>query len=96
MKLGSLSFIHVIVVYFLQLTIRCKDVAAMTKEKMARVIPNSIQICTKDEKHFFTSFSARDKTYLMMFRVWQNALLDQVKSYKIIMSYPKCMSPSSW
>ncbi len=26
----------------------------------------------------FKSFGARDKTYLMLFRVWQNALMDQV------------------
>ncbi|XP_066837422.1 protein Aster-B isoform X8 [Anser cygnoides] len=27
--------------------------------------------------HFFTSFGARDRTYMMMFRLWQNALLDK-------------------
>lgn len=57
---------------------KCKEVASMTKERTARVIPNAIQICTDSEKYFFTSFGARDKTYLMLFRVWQNALLDQV------------------
>lgn len=51
----------------------------MTKEKTARVIPNAIQITTSNnEKHFFTSFGARDKTFLMLFRIWQNALLEQV------------------
>ncbi|XP_031334333.1 protein Aster-B-like isoform X3 [Photinus pyralis] len=58
-------------------TIRWKDVSAITKEKTALVIPNAIQINTKNEKYFFTSFAARDKTYLMVFRIWQNALLDQ-------------------
>lgn len=29
-------------------------------------------------QHFFTSFGARDRTYMMMFRLWQNALLDKV------------------
>ncbi|KAG1671218.1 GRAM domain-containing protein 1B [Nymphon striatum] len=53
------------------------DVASMTKERTARVIPNAIQICSETEKYFFTSFAARDKTYLMLFRVWQNALLEQ-------------------
>lgn len=62
------------------LMIRCRDVASMTKEKTARVIPNAIQICTNNEKHFFTSFGARDKTYLMLFRIWQNALLEQPMS----------------
>uniref|UniRef100_T1J6N1 VASt domain-containing protein n=1 Tax=Strigamia maritima TaxID=126957 RepID=T1J6N1_STRMM len=62
------------------LVIRCIDVTAMTKEKTARVIPNAIQICTELDKHFFTSFGARDKTYLMLFRVWQNALMEQPMS----------------
>lgn len=59
------------------LTVRLKDVCAMTKEKTARLIPNAIQLCTDNEKHFFTSFGARDRTYMMMFRLWQNALLDK-------------------
>ncbi|XP_069470192.1 protein Aster-B isoform X3 [Ambystoma mexicanum] len=29
------------------------------------------------ERHFFTSFGARDRTYMMMFRLWQNALLEK-------------------
>ncbi|XP_022906025.1 protein Aster-B isoform X2 [Onthophagus taurus] len=58
-------------------TIKWKDVSAITKEKTALVIPNAILIMVKSEKFFFTSFVARDKTYLMLFRVWQNALLDQ-------------------
>ena len=58
--------------------IPCKDVTAITKEKTARVIPNAIQITTDKASYFFTSFGARDKTYMMLFRIWQNALLDQV------------------
>lgn len=50
----------------------------MTKEKTALVIPNAVEIRTDGEKHFFTSFASRDKTYLMLFRIWQNALMDQV------------------
>ncbi|KAL2096197.1 hypothetical protein ACEWY4_008345 [Coilia grayii] len=59
------------------LTVRLKDVCSMTKEKTARLIPNAIQVCTDTEKHFFTSFGARDRTYMMMFRLWQNALLEK-------------------
>lgn len=59
------------------LTITAKEISAVTKEKTARVIPNAIQITTNKDKYFFTSFGARDKTYLMLFRIWQNALLDQ-------------------
>jgi len=61
-----------------QLTIRCKDIVKVTKEKTARVIPNAIQICTKDDKYFFTSFGTRDKTFLMLERVWKNGVSDQV------------------
>lgn len=57
------------------LTIQLKDVTAVTKEKTALVIPNAILISTETDKHFFTSFTARDNAYLMMFRVWQNALM---------------------
>ncbi|KAJ8400401.1 hypothetical protein AAFF_G00397840 [Aldrovandia affinis] len=59
------------------LTVRLKDVCSMTKEKTARLIPNAVQVCTDTDKHFFTSFGARDRTYMMMFRLWQNALLDK-------------------
>ncbi|KAG1970148.1 protein Aster-B [Pimephales promelas] len=59
------------------LTVKLKDVCSMTKEKTARLIPNAIQLCTDNEKHFFTSFGARDRTYMMMFRLWQNALLEK-------------------
>ncbi|XP_030237031.1 protein Aster-B isoform X1 [Gadus morhua] len=59
------------------LTVRLKDICSMTKEKTARLIPNAIQLCTDTDKHFFTSFGARDRTYMMMFRLWQNALLDK-------------------
>lgn len=58
--------------------IKCRDIASLTKAKTARVIPNAIQLITKTgDKFILTSFAARDKTYVMMFRVWQNALLDQ-------------------
>ncbi|XP_041734538.1 protein Aster-B isoform X11 [Coregonus clupeaformis] len=59
------------------LTVRLKDICTMTKEKTARLIPNAIQVSTDGEKHFLTSFGARDRTYMMMFRLWQNALLDK-------------------
>lgn len=60
------------------LTIRCRDVTSISKEKTALVIPNAIQIGTaSSERHFFTSFGAREKTYMMLFRVWQNALMEQ-------------------
>ncbi|XP_017777204.1 PREDICTED: GRAM domain-containing protein 1B-like, partial [Nicrophorus vespilloides] len=58
-------------------SVKWKDVTAITKEKTALVIPNAVLIATRNDKFFFTSFVARDKTYLMLFRVWQNALMDR-------------------
>ena len=63
------------------------QVTAMTKEKTALVIPNAVQICTGSEKLFFTSFAARDKTHMMLFRLWQNALLDSPASQTEIWSW---------
>ncbi|XP_075936423.1 protein Aster-C [Anarhichas minor] len=54
-----------------------KDIVTMTREKTARLIPNAIQICTSTEKFFFTSFTAREKSYQGVFRMWQNMLLDK-------------------
>lgn len=61
-------------------SLRWKDVTAITKEKTALVIPNAILVCTETDKFFLTSFGARDKAYLMLFRVWQNALIGQPMS----------------
>jgi len=41
------------------------------------VIPNAILITTESEKHFLTSFTSRDKAYVILFRLWQNALMDK-------------------
>ncbi|CAB3254255.1 unnamed protein product [Arctia plantaginis] len=62
------------------MSLRWKDITAITKEKTALVIPNAILVCTEGEKNFLTSFSGRDKAYLMLFRIWQNALMDQPMS----------------
>lgn len=59
------------------LSLKWRDVTAITKEKTALVIPNAILVHTKTEKYFITSFAARDKTYLQLFRIWQNALMNK-------------------
>ncbi|KAM4887899.1 protein Aster-C isoform 2-T2 [Thomomys bottae] len=59
------------------ISIALKNITFMTKEKTARLIPNAIQIITEGEKFFFTSFGARDRSYLSIFRLWQNVLLDK-------------------
>jgi len=58
--------------------IPCKDVVQITKEKTALVIPNAIQICTRDEKYNLTSFAARDKTFMVLDRLRKLATDDQV------------------
>ncbi|XP_044901743.1 protein Aster-A isoform X5 [Felis catus] len=62
------------------ISIQLKEVTCLKKEKTAKLIPNAIQICTESEKHFFTSFGARDRCFLLIFRLWQNALLEKTLS----------------
>lgn len=57
------------------LFLKWTNITAISKEKTALVIPNAILLSTEQEKYFMTSFAARDKTYLMLFRIWQNALM---------------------
>lgn len=64
-----------------------KDVTSITKEKTALVIPNAISISTDSEKYFLTSFGARDKAYLMLFRIWQNALIGEVITFFNVVWY---------
>ncbi|KAM7351419.1 GRAM domain containing 1B isoform 2-T2 [Cochliomyia hominivorax] len=59
------------------LTIKWEDVTSITKEKTALVIPNAISICTLKEKYFFSSFTTRDTTFLILFRVWQNTMMNK-------------------
>lgn len=59
------------------LCLQWKDITAITKEKTALVIPNAIVIATGTDRYFLTSFATRDKTYLLLFRVWQCVLLDR-------------------
>ncbi|XP_063705652.1 protein Aster-B-like [Culicoides brevitarsis] len=65
-----------IIVYETKLVLKWKEITSIVKDKTARVIPNAISVYTENEKYFFTSFTARDKTYMMLFRVWQNALME--------------------
>ncbi|XP_067233275.1 protein Aster-C [Chanodichthys erythropterus] len=60
-----------------KIMVNMKDVNSMTREKTAKWIPNAIQISTNSEKLLFCSFSAREKSYLSMFRLWQNILMEK-------------------
>ena len=49
------------------------------------VIPNAITlVLSENEKHFFTSFSSRDKTYTTLYKLWQISKLEQVLELKKI------------
>lgn len=77
------------------------------KEKVAKVIPNAILVTTESEKYFLTSFTSRDKAYMILFRLWQNALMDKHMNsqelwqlVKIIIHFMEfsvdCMSAGGW
>ncbi|XP_033236470.1 serine-rich adhesin for platelets isoform X3 [Drosophila pseudoobscura] len=68
-------------------SIKWKDVTAITKEKTALVIPNAISIATSKDKYFFATFTSRDKSFLMLFRVWQNTLMNKQFSPQEIWKY---------
>ncbi|XP_071959231.1 protein Aster-B-like isoform X3 [Antedon mediterranea] len=57
------------------LTIQLKDITAVTKERTVRFIPNALQVTTATEKYFFTSFGSRDKSFMTIFKLWQNSLM---------------------
>ncbi|CAF1038507.1 unnamed protein product [Adineta steineri] len=54
------------------LCLKFEDIVGITREKTAKVISNAIAVKTnKTEKYFFASFVTRDKTYTIMYRIWQ-------------------------
>lgn len=65
--------------------VRLRDIVEICKANTARIIPNAIQIVTKDgEKRVFASFVQRDKSYIMMLRIWQNNLMNERMSQQEI------------
>eukprot|EP00054_Salpingoeca_dolichothecata_P027024 m.195876 g.195876 ORF g.195876 m.195876 type:complete len:802 (-) comp25837_c0_seq1:107-2512(-) len=55
-----------------------EDIIAIRKEKTALVIPNAIQLTTRDgTKRTFTSFLTRDRAFRCLYKVWTNALLEE-------------------
>lgn len=49
------------------------SVNKITKEKVARIIPNAIGISTSEDKHVFGSLISRDNTYRYILTVWKLA-----------------------
>lgn len=63
-----------------KVVVEWKDVTSITKEKTAIFIPNAVQITTKENKYFYASFVERDSSHMMLFRLWQATLADQLLS----------------
>ena len=70
---------YLIHIFIPQLTIPFKAIQSVTKEKTANLFPYAIQVCTSTDKYGFHSFMQRDVAFRVIFRVWQNNLLSEVR-----------------
>ena len=76
-SLNYIAFYANIFSWETNLVIKCKDIKQIYKTNTALFIPNAIEIVTNSgDKYFFASYVSREKAYLMLFKIWQNALLD--------------------
>ncbi|CAG4935500.1 unnamed protein product [Colias eurytheme] len=64
--------------YVTKLLIPTSSVLRITKEKVARIIPNAVGVCTRDERHVFGSLLSRDATYKLMTHVWKAAKVPEL------------------
>ena len=75
----SLCFYSNILVIKANFILKWKDIVGITREKTMKVIPNAIEIKTRDSvKYFFTTFNTRDKTFHVLDDLWNAAKIDQV------------------
>ena len=58
---------------FNQLSIPIYEITALEKKMTAFVIPNAIQITTRQAKYTFASFLSRDTTFDVIFNIWRLA-----------------------
>ncbi|XP_022258604.1 GRAM domain-containing protein 2B-like isoform X2 [Limulus polyphemus] len=49
------------------------SVTKITKERVAKIIPNAIGITTHDEKYVFGSLLSRDASYRLIYKIWKKA-----------------------
>uniref|UniRef100_A0A2A4JJI8 GRAM domain-containing protein n=1 Tax=Heliothis virescens TaxID=7102 RepID=A0A2A4JJI8_HELVI len=68
--------------YVTKLLIPIISVLRITKEKVARIIPNAVGVCTRDERHVFGSLLSRDSTYKLMMHVWKAARAPELATPK--------------
>lgn len=72
-SINYLAFYSNLFGWITKLVVRLRDISEIFKANTARIIPNAIQIITTSgEKHVLASLVARDKTYVMLLRIWQN------------------------
>ncbi|XP_052742370.1 uncharacterized protein LOC112048064 isoform X1 [Bicyclus anynana] len=64
--------------YVTKLLIPTTSVLRITKEKVARIIPNAVGVCTRDERHVFGSLLSRDSTYKLMMHVWKSTRVPEL------------------
>lgn len=70
-----------------------KDVTAVTKERVAILIPNAIQLRTPDTDYFFATFANRDATFSIMHRIWQGIQSAQPMSEEEVCQVIMCQYP---
>jgi hypothetical protein len=63
-----------------QLSIPIPEVIALEKKMTAFVIPNAIQITTRQAKYTFASFLSRDTTFDVIHNIWRVSRPDDVQS----------------
>uniref|UniRef100_A0A6G1SNR5 GRAM domain-containing protein 1A n=1 Tax=Aceria tosichella TaxID=561515 RepID=A0A6G1SNR5_9ACAR len=95
-SINYLAFYSNIFSWITRLVVRMSDIRDIHKANTAKIIPNAIQIITEQgDKHVFASFIARDKSYIMIWRIWRNSnlikerLSDQEIRRLVHMSYGK-------
>ncbi|KAF9535637.1 hypothetical protein CPB83DRAFT_24650 [Crepidotus variabilis] len=64
---------HLLVLVLSQLSLPIYEITALEKKMTAFVIPNAIQITTRQAKYTFTSFLSRDTTFDVIYNIWRLA-----------------------
>ncbi|UJR14583.1 hypothetical protein I4U23_001578 [Adineta vaga] len=62
-----------------------KDIVSVERDKSANTLSNAIKLQTnKDDEYVFASFVPRERIFIAIFRLWQNALLEDPLDYEEI------------
>ncbi len=78
-------FYFLIRISFLQLCLPFKDIVSVRREKSVKVLSNAIKVRTNNrEQYIFVSVMPREKMFITIFRLWQNALLEKVIFFSMI------------